>query len=150
MILEASQLSSLAEEDQTLALKVGCYDLFHEGHMAGLDFASTQADLLAVGVLTDDYVRRRKGPGRPVQSLEERMGTVDSYDEVDYCFAIGGIIDLARKIRQLRPDRFIDYRTNGTKSSIAKLVLPVIGVGYVMDNGAKLNSTTKIIAGLQK
>ena len=50
----------------------GCFDLLHAGHVQYLEQAKGLGDLLVVGINSDASVRRIKGPGRPISSLEER------------------------------------------------------------------------------
>lgn len=50
----------------------GCFDILHRGHVAYLCAARALGDRLIVGVNTDASIRRLKGPGRPVNSENER------------------------------------------------------------------------------
>jgi D-beta-D-heptose 7-phosphate kinase/D-beta-D-heptose 1-phosphate adenosyltransferase len=51
----------------------GCFDILHPGHIAYLSQARSWCDRLIVGVNSDASVRRAKGEGRPVNSLEARV-----------------------------------------------------------------------------
>ncbi len=50
----------------------GCFDILHPGHIAYLTQARSWCDRLVVGLNSDASVRRAKGDGRPVNSLEAR------------------------------------------------------------------------------
>ncbi|MGH7022331.1 MAG: D-glycero-beta-D-manno-heptose 1-phosphate adenylyltransferase [Caulobacteraceae bacterium] len=50
----------------------GCFDILHPGHVAYLTQAKSWCDRLIVAVNSDASVRRAKGDGRPVNSLEAR------------------------------------------------------------------------------
>jgi D-beta-D-heptose 7-phosphate kinase/D-beta-D-heptose 1-phosphate adenosyltransferase len=50
----------------------GCFDILHPGHIAYLAQAKSWCDRLVVGLNSDASVRRAKGEGRPVNSLEAR------------------------------------------------------------------------------
>jgi len=54
-----------------IALCQGCFDILHAGHVAHLQSAASMADHLVVAVTTDEFVN--KGPGRPINKLEDRM-----------------------------------------------------------------------------
>ncbi len=62
----------------------GCFDLIHPGHVLVLSRAASLGDFLFVGLNTDESVRRLKGPGRPVQTLEARASVLSSLRSVDY------------------------------------------------------------------
>lgn len=57
--------------DMKLVLANGCFDLLHIGHIRHLEEARSMGDYLVVGVTVDECVG--KGPGRPVETLDERM-----------------------------------------------------------------------------
>jgi len=54
----------------------GCFDLLHEGHLHFFAEAHTRCEYLIVGINHDDSVRRLKGPGRPVQTIDVRMHAI--------------------------------------------------------------------------
>lgn len=62
----------------------GCFDILHAGHVAYLEEASRLGDRLVVAVNGDESVRRLKGPGRPVNPLEQRMRVLAGLAVVDW------------------------------------------------------------------
>ncbi|MCB1308033.1 MAG: D-glycero-beta-D-manno-heptose 1-phosphate adenylyltransferase [Leptospiraceae bacterium] len=50
----------------------GCFDILHPGHVSYLFRARALGDILIVGVNSDESVRRLKGAGRPVNSIQDR------------------------------------------------------------------------------
>jgi D-beta-D-heptose 7-phosphate kinase / D-beta-D-heptose 1-phosphate adenosyltransferase len=56
----------------------GCFDLLHPGHLALLEFAAQQGDVLVVGLNHDASVARLKGPDRPAQPFDERAAVLAS------------------------------------------------------------------------
>ena len=54
----------------------GVWDLFHIGHAKYLQLAKEECDVLIVVVDSDELVRHRKGPSRPVVPEEERIATL--------------------------------------------------------------------------
>lgn len=81
----------------------GCFDIIHAGHVTYLEQARRLGDRLVVAVNSDDSVRRLKGRGRPINSVERRMAVLAGLEAVDWvvCFAQ----DTPRELLQvLRPD----------------------------------------------
>lgn len=56
----------------------GCFDILHPGHLELVRFAFEDcfAGPVIVGVNSDRSVKAAKGPGRPVNSCEQRMKTI--------------------------------------------------------------------------
>ena len=61
----------------------GCFDILHAGHVAYLETAKEQGDLLIVGLNDDDSVRELKGSDRPINCLEDRARVLASVRHVD-------------------------------------------------------------------
>jgi D-glycero-beta-D-manno-heptose 1-phosphate adenylyltransferase len=57
---------------KTIAFTNGCFDILHQGHIASLSDAAREADLLVVGLNSDESTARLKGPGRPVNDQHAR------------------------------------------------------------------------------
>jgi rfaE bifunctional protein nucleotidyltransferase chain/domain/rfaE bifunctional protein kinase chain/domain len=61
----------------------GCFDLLHAGHVATLEAARALGDRLVVCVNSDASVSRLKGPGRPLQPVEDRVRILRALTSVD-------------------------------------------------------------------
>ena len=61
---------------------VGTFDLLHVGHLALLNYCRTLADVVAVGVASDEVVNRYK-PNVPVIPLNQRMEMLEALQCVD-------------------------------------------------------------------
>ena len=59
-----------------VVLCVGCWDLFHVGHLAHLEAAYELGSELVVGITRDKYIG--KGAGRPVIRERDRMRIVQA------------------------------------------------------------------------
>lgn len=75
------------QQQQTLVVTNGCFDLLHPGHLHLLEFAAAQADVLLVAVNDDESVRRLKGASRPVFPLHVRLRMLAALSCVDYVMA---------------------------------------------------------------
>lgn len=73
-----------------LVVVTGAFDLLHIGHLRFLEAAKDLGDTLAVGVEGDERVRRWKGPGRPIQSEDDRCELLAALRVVDRTFLIHG------------------------------------------------------------
>ncbi len=61
----------------------GCFDLLHPGHLALLEAARAEGDVLVVGLNSDASVRGLKGEGRPLAPEAERAETLLALEAVD-------------------------------------------------------------------
>jgi D-beta-D-heptose 7-phosphate kinase/D-beta-D-heptose 1-phosphate adenosyltransferase len=61
----------------------GCFDILHRGHVTYLDRAKGLGDVLIVAVNTDASVSRLKGPGRPINGLDDRLLVLEALSCVD-------------------------------------------------------------------
>ncbi|MER5745047.1 D-glycero-beta-D-manno-heptose 1-phosphate adenylyltransferase [Streptomyces sp. NPDC002225] len=71
------------ENKGTVVAAGGCFDLIHAGHVELLQAARAVGDCLIVCVNSDESVRRRKGPGRPVVPVADRVRVLRALDCVD-------------------------------------------------------------------
>jgi len=78
------KLNSLRSDGLSIAFTNGCFDIIHRGHIEYLFKASELADILIIGLNTDDSVKRLKGPARPVQDQESRSLILASLYFVDF------------------------------------------------------------------
>lgn len=76
-ISDHQKLEELVGYWKNLGLKIvltsGTFDLFHIGHAQYLEKAKALGDVLIVGVDSDEKVRERKGPMRPIVPENERV-----------------------------------------------------------------------------
>ena len=77
-IINAHQKTNL-----TVGYVPGCFDLFHIGHEHLLEEASNQCDFLIASVVSDDFVRAKKGESRPIRNRDLRVQDVASQECVD-------------------------------------------------------------------
>lgn len=71
------------EEGRAVVLTNGCFDLLHPGHVALLEAARAEGDVLVVAINSDASVRRIKGEGRPLVPEAERAETLLALEPVD-------------------------------------------------------------------
>ncbi len=61
----------------------GCFDLLHAGHVGLLESARRIGDCLIVCVNSDASLARRKGPGRPLNPVADRLRVLAALGSVD-------------------------------------------------------------------
>lgn len=98
--------SALRREGKRVVFTNGCFDMLHAGHVKLLDRARAAGDFLVVGLNSDESVRRIKGPGRPINGLDDRARVLGALGSVDAVvpFDEDTPIEL---IRALRPDTLV-------------------------------------------
>ncbi|MFF5448081.1 D-glycero-beta-D-manno-heptose 1-phosphate adenylyltransferase [Streptomyces sp. NPDC012888] len=67
----------------TVVATGGCFDLLHAGHVGLLESARRIGDCLIVCVNSDASLARRKGPGRPLNPLADRIRVLAALGSVD-------------------------------------------------------------------
>lgn len=78
-----AQVASWRVTSKTIAFTNGCFDILHEGHIASLSQAASEADYLVVGVNSDSSTKKLKGPDRPVNHEHSRALMLASLSIVD-------------------------------------------------------------------
>jgi D-beta-D-heptose 7-phosphate kinase/D-beta-D-heptose 1-phosphate adenosyltransferase len=89
-----------------VVLTNGCFDILHRGHVTYLSRAKALGDVLIVGVNSDDGVRRLKGPDRPVNSLDDRVGVLSGLSCVDHVVSFDEDTP-ETLVRAVKPDVFV-------------------------------------------
>ena len=96
-------LNDLRAAGQRIVMTNGCFDLIHPGHVRYLQQARALGDVLVVAVNDNDSVRRLKGKGRPVNTLDDRMAVLGALGAVDFVVSFAEDTP-ARLIEALAPD----------------------------------------------
>ncbi|CAM5265406.1 D-glycero-beta-D-manno-heptose 1-phosphate adenylyltransferase [Streptomyces aurantiogriseus] len=86
----------------TVVAAGGCFDLLHAGHVALLQAARRTGDCLVVCVNSDASVRRRKGRGRPLVPVADRIRVLRALECVD-AVAVFDEDTPERLLTELRP-----------------------------------------------
>ena len=82
----------------------GTFDILHRGHLDLLEYARSQGDRVVVGIDSDDRVREKKGPTRPVNTAEDRAHMLQSLKFVDHVVLFGSDEELESCIAMTQPD----------------------------------------------
>ncbi len=98
-----ARLERAREAGERIVFTNGCFDLLHAGHVSYLAAARALGDRLIVAVNSDASVQALKGPGRPVNPVEQRMAVLAALASVDWVVAFDETTPEAL-LRELRPD----------------------------------------------
>ena len=112
-----------------IAFTNGCFDLLHAGHVRYLSAARATADMLVVGLNSDDSVRAIKGHLRPLNTGSLRAEVLSGLACVDYIVIFEEPDPLAL-IQALKPDVLVkgaDWATN-----------QIIGADFVIQHGGRV------------
>jgi D-beta-D-heptose 7-phosphate kinase / D-beta-D-heptose 1-phosphate adenosyltransferase len=80
----AIAIKAAKQRGEKIVMTNGCFDILHAGHVSYLETASELGDKLIVAVNDDDSVRRLKGQGRPINSVQRRMAVLAGLASVDW------------------------------------------------------------------
>ena len=108
----ATLLISARQAGETIVMTNGCFDILHAGHVSYLERAAQLGDRLIVAVNDDFSVRRLKGIGRPINTVEQRMAVLAGLAAVDWVVPFSEDTP-EYLICELRPDYLVkggDYR----------------------------------------
>ncbi len=79
----AGAAKKIRQDRKKLVVTNGCFDLLHVGHVRYLKSARQLGDVLAVGLNGDRSVGELKGPGRPINSEQDRAEVLAALECVD-------------------------------------------------------------------
>ena len=89
------------DQQLTVVLTNGCFDLLHAGHLRTFIEAKKLGDILVVGLNSDRSVQSLKGPSRPLINQDERALLVSALRPVDFVtiFDENNAMALLEKVR---------------------------------------------------
>ena len=82
----------------------GTFDILHRGHLELLNYAKSLGDYLCVGIDTDERVREKKGPTRPIHNQEERKFFLENLKAVDEVKLFSSDEELEGLVKSFKPD----------------------------------------------
>jgi len=94
----------------------GTFDILHRGHLELLNYAKSLGDVY-VGIDTDECVREKKGPSRPVHNQEERKFLLENLKSVDEVIFFSSEEEFEGLIKFLKPDIIVvgsDWKEKST------------------------------------
>jgi rfaE bifunctional protein nucleotidyltransferase chain/domain len=127
-----------------IVLTMGAFDLAHIGHFRYMEVAKNHGDFLIVGIDSDDKIRKRKGPNRPVVEESERMEILCHIRHVDLVVLKDESWPKWHIIKSIRPDVLIATEDNYTDEEIIELEKDYCGKVVVLERQATTSTTAKV------
>jgi D-glycero-beta-D-manno-heptose 1-phosphate adenylyltransferase len=147
-ILTLERLLEAAAQQRAHGQKIvfanGAFDLLHAGHVRYLEAARAEGDWLAVGVNSDESIRRAKGPARPIVAEPERAEIVAALGCVD-AVVIFGEDSPAALIGRLRPEVHAKGTDYTAESVPERAAVAAYGGRTVIVGDPKDHATTDLI-----
>lgn len=122
----------------------GCFDLLHPGHIALLEAARREGDMLVVALNSDASLRGLKGEGRPVVPETERAEALLALEAVDRVVLYDEPTPI-EAIRTLRPDVLVKGADWATDQVVGRAEVEAAGGRLVRVALVPGRSTTAIV-----
>lgn len=147
IVTEFTELAPLVERfrqaGQRIVLTQGVFDLVHIGHARYCQVAKQFGDVLIVGVDSDEKVRARKGPDRPVVPQAERMEMVAHLAAVDVVVLKQLDEPKWKLIKTVKPDVLVATQDTYTPEQVAELQ-KICGRVVVLEPMATTSTSAKL------
>lgn len=136
-----------------IVLVTGCFDVLHSEHKKFLTAAKKLGGILLVGLESDARVKKLKGPGRPVNSINQRITNLEKLNLADIVFSLpkkfNNLKDFRALINQIRPE-ILAVSASTPNLETKRKVLQSFGarVVIVLPHNPKI-STTKMLKSRQ-
>jgi rfaE bifunctional protein nucleotidyltransferase chain/domain len=132
------------EDRRRVVFTNGCFDVIHPGHIALLEAARAEGDVLVVGINSDRSVGEIKGPSRPVFPESERAETLLALEPVDRVVVYDEPTPL-ETIRGLLPDVLVKGADWALEDIVGRAVVEGRGGRVVRVDLLPGRSTTAIL-----
>jgi rfaE bifunctional protein nucleotidyltransferase chain/domain len=142
-------ITELKNQGKTIATTNGCFDLLHVGHVRSLQFAKSQADILIVGVNSDESVKKNKGPLRPIVPEHERAELLLALSYVDYVFVFDDETPM-EWLEMIKPHVHVKGSDRELSQILEKDLIEQHGGRIVLFDHTGAHSTTDTIARIKR
>lgn len=109
------------EQKKSIVLTQGSFDMIHIGHGRYLHRAKEEGDILIVGVDSDEKIRARKGPDRPVVPQAERLEMLTYLKSVNHVVLKETTKEKWELIKLIRPDVLIATASTYSSEQLEEL-----------------------------
>lgn len=146
----ATRINACRHIGLRVVLTSGTFDILHVGHSRYLERAKelAQGGLLVVGVDSDEKVRARKGPSRPVVPEDERVEVLCHLRHVDLVTIKPADAPHWELIRIVRPDVLVttqeEYTDPEEECKLREFCADFGGEVHILPAQATTSTTAKI------
>ena len=125
IVLDIAELPAIVAKYRKAGKKIvltqGSFDMVHIGHARYCQKASEYGDILIVGVDSDEKVRSRKGPDRPIVPQAERLEMLTYLSSVDLVVLKDEKAAKWAYIKAVKPDVLVATKETYTPEKIKAL-----------------------------
>jgi len=147
-IPDHEKLAELVGYWKNLGLKIvltsGTFDLFHIGHAQYLEKAKAMGDVLIVGVDSDEKVRARKGPTRPIVPEHERVLILAHVRHADVITIKNATDPSNHLIKLVKPDVLVVSESTKHKDGEVDEKAQYCGEIVVLEPQAETSTSAKV------
>jgi rfaE bifunctional protein nucleotidyltransferase chain/domain len=140
-------LKSIRENNKSIIMTCGCYDIIHVGHLHNLKSSKSLGDVLIVCMSNDAQIKKLKGDARPINTYIDRINIFKTLPYIDYLVLydesdIEKEETLGQLMKLIRPDVW----TKGNDYTVDRIIdkHPYLKKIVLIDN-LEGKSTTNII-----
>jgi len=132
-----------------IVICTGGFDPIHSGHIALLKEAKNLGHALAVGLNSDEWLRRKKG--HEFMPWSERSAIIENLKMVDVVFSFddsdGSAIDAIKRVKEVYPDDELIFANGGdrTKDNIPEMIFDDVEFVFGVGGEDKKNSSSWIL-----
>ena len=132
-----------------IVIVTGGFDPIHSGHIALLKEAKNLGHALAVGLNSDEWLRRKKG--HEFMPWSERSAIIKNLKMVDIVFSFddsdGSAIDAIKRVKEVYPDDELIFVNGGdrTKDNIPEMIFDDVEFVFGVGGEDKKNSSSWIL-----
>ena len=132
-----------------IVIVTGGFDPIHSGHIALLKEAKNLGHALAVGLNSDEWLRRKKG--HEFMPWSERSAIIENLKMVDVVFSFddsdGSAIDAIKRVKEVYPEDELIFANGGdrTKDNIPEMVFEDVEFVFGVGGEDKKNSSSWIL-----
>jgi D-beta-D-heptose 7-phosphate kinase / D-beta-D-heptose 1-phosphate adenosyltransferase len=152
-IVNDEQLVIAVNQAKTQGKKVvftnGCFDILHAGHVTYLQQAKQLGDYLIVAINDDASITRLKGPGRPINNVDQRLAVLASLGVVDWVVSYADDTP-KRLLKLLKPDVLVKGGDYSIDQVVGADIVRAYGGDVRVLGVVKGISTTSIIERMVK
>ncbi len=146
-VSDFNRLAEMVEAFKTVGLKIvltqGSFDFIHIGHFLYLEKAKELGDILIVAVDSDEKIKQRKGPDRPIVSEDERIKMLTHVRHVDIVTLKHSGLPKWELINRIHPDVLVATKETYTDKQ-AKAVGELCGELVILEPQATTSTTAKL------
>lgn len=141
------RLAEMVEAFKTVGLRIvltqGSFDFIHIGHFLYLEKARQQGDILIVAVDSDEKIRARKGPDRPIVSQDERIKMLTHVRHVDIVTLKHPGLAKWELIKKIEPDILVATKETYSAEQ-TRALKPYCGEVVILNPQATTSTTAKL------